>query len=739
MGSISLSSLILLLVLLCFQSIFLTVKASSDKVYIVYLGERKHDDPELVTESHSRMLTSVLGSKEEALRSIVYSYRHGFSGFAAKLSKSQAQKIAELPEVISVKPSRTGKLLTTRSWDFLGVNYFESSGLLHKANYGENIIIGVIDSGVWPESKSFSDDGYSPVPTRWKGKCVPGEAFDAHNCSRKLIGARYYTRGVAPELLQGVYLSARDSNIHGTHVASIAAGNVVPNVDVVGMPAGAARGGAPRARVAMYKACWAGGTCVEAAVIKAIDDAIHDGVDLISMSIRGLGYPLETLHAVMKGIPVILAGGNDGPTPMTVTNEVPWAITVAATTIDRSFPTAFALGDGQKLMGQSLFRNRTKNLELVAPDCSNGTLEGLKVKGKMVFCYDPFNSEGFLPTKTLPDAISAVLDKGAKGLIFAQYPFNHIEDLAPCVLARIPCILVDFEIAQRISDYLDGSRTQPVVKIMPTQYSIGREAAPRVTSFSSRGPSARQPEILKPDIAAPGNAIIGACEDKFVVLSGTSMAAPHVSAVVALLKVIHPHWSPAAIKSALVTTASVTDAHGMPLVAEGIPRKLADPFDFGGGQVNPNKAVDPGLIYDIDPRYNYGKISCNKGVSIDANCPFKFNEPLHNLNLPSIALPYLKKELIVTRTVTNVADDARAVYKAIVEAPAGVRMVVQPSTLVFDANAKVKTFNVTFTAIHRVQGIYRFGSLAWHDSAAHFVRIPIAVRTVIEDLYADTS
>lgn len=159
----------------------------------------------------------------------------------------------------------------------------------------------------------------------------------------------------------------------------------------------------------------------------------------------------------------------------------------------------------------------------------------------------------------------------------------------------------------------------------------------------------------------------------------------------------------------------------MPLVAEGAPRKLADPFDFGGGQVNPNRAADPGLVYDIDPRYDYGK--------------FKFHEPLHDLNLPSIVLPYLKKEL----TVTNVAGDARAVYEAVVEVPAGVRMAVRPSTLVFDADAKAKTFNVTFTAIHRLRGIYRFGSLAWHDGAAHFVRIPIAVRTVIEDSYSDAS
>ncbi|XP_042388954.1 subtilisin-like protease SBT3.6 [Zingiber officinale] len=692
------------------------------------------------------MLTSVLGSKEEAIISIVYSY--GFSGFAAKLSESKAKKIAELPEVVCIRPSRTFKHLTTHSWDFLGVDNSEPSGLLRRANHGEDIIIGVIDSGVWPEAKSFSDEGYGPVPARWKGKCVPGEHFDVHNCNRKLIGARYYKGpGVTTELQKGDYLSARDSGYHGTHVASIAAGNNVSNVNVyqmTGLPVGAARGGAPRARIAVYNVCWAVDVCSESDTIKAVKDAIQDGVDVISISLGSQGYLLDTLKAVKNGIPVILAGGNDGPTPMTITNEAPWAITVAATTIDRSFPTVIALGDGQKLVGQSFYGNRTKNLELVAPNCprrplcscSYETLEGINAKGKVVFCYDPYNSDGLSPTKTLHVAFSTVNDMGAKGLILAQHPFNQIGRLRP----EFPCILVDFEIAQRISDYYLHS-IRPSVKIKAAKYAIGQEVAPRVAAFSSRGPSARQPELLKPDIAAPGHAIIGAVRNKFVFLSGTSMAAPHVSGVVALLKVIHPDWSPAAIKSALVTTASVTDAYGMPLVAEGTPRKLADPFDFGGGQINPNKAVDPGLVYDMDP-YNYGILNCDK-VFVESedteDCRFKFNEPKHDLNLPSIALPNLKKKLTVTRTITNVAGDARVVYKAVIDSPAGVKMVVQPSTLVFNANAKVKTFNVTFTPIHSIQGIYRFGSLAWDDGVAHYVRIPIAVRTVINYSYADAS
>ncbi|KAG6507110.1 hypothetical protein ZIOFF_032451 [Zingiber officinale] len=217
-----------LLVLLCFQSVLLTLKASSDKIYIVHVreGESKHEDPEeLVMDLHIQILTSVLGSKDEAISSIVYSYGFcsffRFSSFAAKLSVPQAKKIKELPEVLGIRPSRTLRHLTTSSWDILGVDNSELSGFL-RANHGKDIISGVIDSGVWPEVKNFSDGSYSPVPVQWKGKCMPGQHFDVHKCNRRLIGAYYYKGGVTTKLQKGDYLSAT--------------GNNVSNVDVYQMP-----------------------------------------------------------------------------------------------------------------------------------------------------------------------------------------------------------------------------------------------------------------------------------------------------------------------------------------------------------------------------------------------------------------------------------------------------------------------------------------------------------------------
>ncbi|URD94346.1 Subtilase family, partial [Musa troglodytarum] len=158
-------------------------------------------------------------NKEKARDSIVYSYKHCFSGFAATLTPSQAHQIAELAQVISVSPSRTFPLHTTRSWDYLGLrdSHQQPTGLLEKGKEGDGIIIGVVDTGIWPESRSFNDDGYGPVPSRWKGKCEAGQKFTVNHCNRKIIGARYYSKDDDPSEVARDYDSPRDASGHGTH------------------------------------------------------------------------------------------------------------------------------------------------------------------------------------------------------------------------------------------------------------------------------------------------------------------------------------------------------------------------------------------------------------------------------------------------------------------------------------------------------------------------------------------
>ncbi|KAM0894796.1 hypothetical protein ACQ4PT_024253 [Festuca glaucescens] len=567
----------------------LSAKASS-KIYVVYMGEKKHDDPSMVTASHHDILTSVFGSKNEALNSVVYSYKHGFSGFAARLTESQAEALAKLPEVFSVKPNTYHEAHTTRSWDFLDLEYdaqpSQQQGLLQKANYGEDVIIGVIDSGIWPESPSFDDSGYSPVPARWKGICQAGQAWDAKSCNRKIIGARWYSGGVSDEVLKENYMSPRDLSGHGTHVASTIAGGQVWNVSYKGsgLGAGVARGGAPRSRLSIYKVCWVGGSCPLSDILAAIDDAIEDGVDILSLSLgAGAGDEIfGTLHAVLRGISVVFSGGNDGPVPSTVSNAVPWVTTVAASTIDRSFPTLVTLGNNENLVGQSLHFNATvisgdfKALVYVRR-CDAQALASRNVTGKIVLCYAPQAASVRPPRVALQDAINFTMEASAEGLIFAQNAANSLTSLPVCE-GIMPCVVVDFEIAHRIASYWDITEN-PVVKVSPTASVVGEGVlAPRVAHFSSRGPNTPFPAILKPDVAAPGVSILAAVGGSYILFSGTSMACPHVSAVTALLKAVHSNWSPAMIKSAIITTASLTDRFGMLIRAEGVPRKLADPL-----------------------------------------------------------------------------------------------------------------------------------------------------------------
>ncbi|WOK95318.1 subtilisin-like protease SBT3.5 [Canna indica] len=739
------------LLLFAALSFYLAVEAVSDykQLYIVYLGERQHEDPNLVTASHHDMLSSLLGSKEEAVRSMVYSYRHSFSGFAAFLTDSHAQQIADLPEVISIKLSGSVPLQTTRSWDYLGLGFEhqqQPSGLLERAKYGEDVIIGVVDTGIWPESRSFDDTGYGPIPSRWKGKCEVGQNFTVDNCNRKIIGARWYTGGIKKSELRKVdLLSPRDIDGHGTHTASTAAGSLVASASFHGLGVGTARGGAPRARLAIYKACWKNQGCPDATVLKAIDDAVGDGVDILSLSLGGALQPnFASIHAVAKGITVIFAAGNDGPIPQTMSNDLPWVITVAASTVDRSFPTVLTLGDNQTVVGQSLYYAAKdkgfKDLVIIL-HCTAEVINSTDVAGKIVACgdslyaFDTMASSARQAVTDLGKVVSSLVQADAKGVISTGTSLGIL--LASLLTQKkgFVHVVVDDDVLWQILNYFASASdsTSPTVKVSPASTIVGsRVMAPTVAAFSSRGPSILYPDLIKPDITAPGVSILAAKRDSYAFDSGTSMACPHVSGVVALLKAVHPHWSPAAIKSALVTTAHTMDAYGFPIEADGLPRKLADPFDFGGGHIDPNKAVDPGLIYDVDPKDYLKFFQCTNDAS---DCDL-VDSHLYQLNLPSIAISDLNTPVTVWRTVTNVGD-ANSIYKVVVEAPSGVNITVQPSVLEFNASMKMQTFALTFTPVRMVQCDFRFGSLTWHDGGnKHSVRIPIAVRVIIQPFFS---
>uniref|UniRef100_M4DRG9 Uncharacterized protein n=2 Tax=Brassica campestris TaxID=3711 RepID=M4DRG9_BRACM len=781
----SLGGISFALTLLLYSSVQATTSISH--VYIVYLGANRLQNAALASRHHLHLLSKVFTSKEDAGRSMLYSYTYGFSGFSAKLNSTQAASLAKMNQVITVFKSRSLKLHTTRSWDFLGLTV-DNTGHTPPPQlaYGSDVIVGVFDTGlfsisisslfqsslnlkicyfrlgIWPESESFKEPPEAkPIPSSWKGKCVGGDV----RCNRKLIGARFYLKGFeeaygeVDRTRDREYRSPRDRLGHGTHTASTAVGSVVSIVS--GFAGGVARGGAPSARLAVYKTCWGKdfeGVCTEADILAAFDDAVRDGVDVISASF-GSSPPLTpffessadvgAFHAAERGISVVFSGGNDGPDPGLVQNVAPWAVSVAASTMDRSFPTNIVIDGGFTLTGQSLVSQEIIGTLALATTYFDGGvckwenwLEKLANK-KIILCFASLG-----PVQFIEEAQAAAIRANASALIFAASPTKQLVE----EVDKVPTVRVDIISGTRIRNYLARSPTVPVVKVGPSKTVIGEITAPAVAYFSSRGPSSLSPDILKPDITAPGIGILGAWPPKtpptllpgdhrsveWNFQSGTSMSCPHVAGVMALLQSAHPDWSPAAIRSAIMTTAGTRDTSN-DLILSGGSMKPTDPFDIGAGQINPLKAMDPGLVYNTKTE-DYVLFLCNIGYTdqqiksmlllhseSSTTClPSHSYRTNADFNYPSITIPSLRFTRTIKRTVSNVGPNKNTVFFVDIVRPVGVEVEVWPRILVFSKCQQEHSYYVTFTPTKTSSGRYVFGEIIW-TNGFHQVRSPLVV------------
>ncbi|OMO49492.1 hypothetical protein CCACVL1_30984 [Corchorus capsularis] len=710
----------------------------------------------LLSELTMRCLLHLEGAKEAAL----HHYSKTFRGFSAMLTTEQAKQLAESDWVVSVFESRTSKLQTTRTWDFLGINSIEQNKQL-PMDLSSDVIVGVVDGGIWPESESFSDKGMGPVPEKFKGECVPGEEFAVSNCNRKIIGARFYSKGFEAEngplesFNKTFFQSARDSDGHGTHTASTIAGSVVANVSLFGMARGTARGGAPGARLAIYKACWFD-LCSDADILSAMDDAINDGVDILSLSL-GPDPPqplyfedansIGTFHAFQKGILVSASAGNSFFTG-TASNVAPWILTVAASSVDRVFNSNILLGNSTVLKGFSinplkmetsygLIAGSAAAAKGVTPGnasfCKNNTLDATLITGKIVVCtieteLDNRREKGIF-----------VRQGGGVGMIL-------IDPAAKDVGFQfvLPATLIGQEEATLLQEYM-ATEKNPVARIYPTVTVLNTRPAPAVTAFSSRGPNIITPDIIKPDITGPGLNILAAWSPlateaaggrsvDYNIISGTSMSCPHISAVAAIIKSKQPSWSPAAIKSAIMTTATVLDntRHIMGRQPNGAE---ATPFDHGSGHINPTAALEPGLIYDFDSS-DIINFLCSTGASpaqlknLTGHLTYcqKPLTPPYNFNYPSIGVSNMNGSLSVHRTVTYYGK-GETIYAAYIEHPVGVQVRVTPSKLCFKKTGEKMSFRVDFTPYKTSNGSFVFGALTW-SNGIHNVRSPIGLNVI---------
>jgi subtilase family protein/fibronectin type III domain protein/PA domain-containing protein/peptidase inhibitor I9 len=664
-----------------------------------------------------------------------YDYEYAFNGFAARLTKGQAARLRGTQGVLSVERDQRHELSTDNTPSFLGLNAPGGiwSQLGGQGSAGEDVVIGVVDTGIWPEHPSFSPAGYGPPPADWHGSCQTGERFSQSDCNNKLIGARYYLSGFTQAgIFQEEFLSPRDADGHGTHTASTAGGNSGVSASVLGNALGTVSGIAPRARVAAYKACWNGdaGGCFNSDTVAAIDQAVADGVDVINYSISGGQTPLNSvsvafLFANDAGVYVSASAGNSGPGPSTVNHISPWYTTVAASTQNRSFVGTATLGGGGTHQGVTLTAGLGSTPLVDSADagselCFVGGLNPAVVAGKIVLCQRGVNAR---VEKSL-----AVKDAGGVGMIL--YNVNDVQSLNTDN-HYVPTLHVNFTSGSAIKKYIDSAGTRATASLSGGQKVFG--GGNTMADFSSRGPNLfGSGDVLKPDTTNVGvNVLAGASPEQmlgapgqfFQAISGTSMSSPHNAGVGALLKDLHPDWTPEMIKSAIMTTArqNLTKEDGS---------TPADPFDFGGGHAVPNSAADPGLVYKIDfDGYRAWLRSQGQCRLCFGSAPAP-QVAATDLNLPSITVRSHAGVTVVKRTVTNVGP-ART-YTVSVDAPRGVDVSVNPTQLTLATGASA-TYEVTLTTNRRaVFNQYAFGSLTWSDArrGGHSVRSPLVVRPV---------
>jgi subtilisin family serine protease len=713
--------------------------------------------------------------KSVGVNNAVYTYEHSFNGFAATLSTSQVAKLKSNPNVLNVWPDELLQMNTANTPEFLGLT--TPGGLHTLGTKGEDVIIGVVDSGIWPENPSIRDDmpgnTFGPIAdTRpdWTGICDTG-TDETFSCNNKLIGARYFKEGFG-ETLPGEFDSPRDADGHGTHTLTTAGGNEGVTATLQGIDVGTISGIAPRARVAAYKVCWDGGAggCTTTDSVAAIDAAVADGVDVINFSISGSSTAMtDPVHvaffnASRGGVFNALSAGNSGPGEQTVAHNVPWVTTVGASTYDGE---AALVGSKLEVSYDGISEDIFSLPGAITVAIPVGGLSGELVNTDPVIMCDE-DSGGFTGNNPIVNAeaidgkiafisrggcafsekILYAQDAGAIGVVVYSTG-TAIAMGGDATGITVPGVMISLDDGVRLAPIVDDTEVTVTLTndgITDSSTQIGNQMA----NFSSRGESLATADILKPDITAPGVQILagtsgaqidsGTTGESYAFLSGTSMSSPHIAGMAALMVEAQPTFSPAAIKSALMTSsyqAGVTKEDGS---------TPADPFDFGAGHAAPNSAVNPGLVYDAGTN-DYYAFLCGAGDADFVEADFFVgacgalegaNYPLDpsGLNLASIAIESLAETQTIRRYVNNVSDSVA--FTATVEAPAGVDVVVsvldwntgtivESNTMGFNEGG-VGLYELTFSKNDSaVLDEWVFGSITWSDGA-HNVRSPIVLK-----------
>ncbi|KAJ4706308.1 Subtilisin-like protease [Melia azedarach] len=749
-----------------------------------------------LVEFHDQILESTL---EKGSYNKLYSFKHIVNGFAVHTTPSQAKKLVNAQQIKLVERDRRAKIMTTYTPQFLGLPQGVWTQEGGEKNAGEGIVIGFVDTGINPLHPSFSCDPENPFTSNishFSGVCEPGPRFPETSCNGKIISARFFSAGaqaVATLNTSVDFLSPFDAVGHGSHVASTAAGNADVPVVVNGFFYGRASGMAPRARISVYKAVYPTvGTLAD--VIAAIDQATLDGVDILTLSVGPDEPPRDTitflgifdvfiLFARRAGVFVVQAAGNQGPAPSTVVAYSPWAVAAASCSTDRSYPGSLLLGDGQIVggvglsgptCGKGLFLSRL----VMAKDALkiNGTFprtpqyieecqspeafEPNLVEGSIVICT--FSDGFYNQTSTITAIIDTARTLGFVGFILIASQ-NYGDFVAEPVPYSVSGILVPKVSSSQIILHYYEQQTERDERGFAIKFNAqagieeGRVAsfegrAPTVSRFSSRGPdfidiNKNPTDVLKPDVIAPGHQIWAAWSpvsaldpiltgNNFALLSGTSMATPHIAGIAALIKQYSPSWTPSMIASAISTTATEYDNFGELIMAEGFDISgltTSSHFDLGSGLVSATRAIDPGLVLSSGFE-DYISFLCSlpnvDRISIEARTGVRCSQSLGhpaNLNLPSVTISALTRSLQLRRRFRNVGNRSET-YLSSVLPPNGTTVSLSPPRFTI-APQEFQDLDIQFNVTEALED-FSFGGIVLTGSLNHIVRIPLSVKPV---------
>lgn len=664
------------------------------ELYLVTL-----DGPGLAGQpGHAALLTElrIRAQQTEVLRSIgspapVYSWRTALNGFAVRVTPGDAEQLAAHPDVVLVEPNEVRPLAAAEP------SRLHAVGANAPGRGGAGTVIGMVDSGIAPEGRLFADvRGLGRRPADFDGTCSDGDDWDPTVCNSKLVGAQWYVDGFGQENLRAAAsLSARDTDGHGTQMASITAGNADVEVSVPAQSMGRYGGRAPQARLAVYKACWgapdpADDGCATADLVSAIDRATRDGVDVLSLAVGGPAE-IDTVERALLGaaeadIVVVAAAGNAGRAAYAA-HPSPWVTTVGGTTSTLRRGQVVLRG-AEPLTGVMVATHVVGPARLVvgvhvpAPGatrgdarvCAPGSLDAAEVEGRIVVCErGQVGRVDKSRAVALADGVGMVLVNDRRRSLdedFHSVPTVHLPERAGPVLAR-------------------WLRERPRAQVSLRPVGLVR-SRPTVAAWSSGGDPASP--VLKPDVVAPATGILGGvpADSRGIgwdFVTGTSPATAYTAGVAATL-VGKGDLSASEVRSALATTAQ-------PLAA-GV-------LAAGSGRVQAGEALRPGLVHPLESDHYRAWLEGRRTT----------------LNTPSIM--FADNQRSATRTVTNVGH--RALYFSSRVVGLRGRVSVAPAALRLDPGESAR-YHVSVDRGVR-GGRLDDGYVVWRGATGTVTRVPL--------------